>query len=283
MPVVPQLMSKSASDFIVMAHKLFDLGYAHVNWNLGCPYPMVAKKGRGAGMLPYPEKVDAFLNRVVPAIPNHLSIKMRLGWRRADEIFDLLPILNRYPLTCLIIHPRTGGQMYTGRPDWIRFSQCLRLSRHQVIYNGDIVTVSDLVQLHSRFPQVDTWMIGRGIVQDPCLPALIKGCAFDDGERFRRFRTFHDQLLASYSDRLCGPSHLLNRMKCLWAYFQNAFDQGREIAKQVRKARSLDQYMCVTNRFFDSSQAWRLTSICQDGHEVENNNEIYRCRKEWVT
>jgi hypothetical protein len=39
----------------------------------------------------------------------------------------------------------------------------------------------------------------------------------------------------------------------------------------------------VTNRFFDSSQAWRLTSICQDGHEVENNNEIYRCRKEWVT
>lgn len=274
MPVVPQLMSKSASDFVVMAHKLFDLGYAQVNWNLGCPYPMVAKKGRGAGMLPYPEKVEAFLDRVVPALPNHLSIKMRLGWCRADDIFDLLPILNRYPLKHLTIHPRTGKQMYSGRPDWTRFSRCLGLSRHSVIYNGDIVSASDLDQLRSRFPEVGTWMIGRGIVQDPCLPGLIKGSALDDVQRFRRFRMFHDELLARYTDRLCGPSHLLNRMKCLWAYFQNAFEQGRGIAKQVRKTRSLDHYVSVANRFFDSSPAWRLPSTCPDGNQRENDGDI---------
>ena len=283
MPIVPQLMSKSAADFRVMANALFDLGYAHINWNLGCPYPMVAKKGRGAGMLPYPEKVDAFLDRVIPAIPNHLSIKMRLGWCRADDIFDLLPILNRYPLKHLIIHPRTGKQMYIGRPDWTRFARCLGLSRHSVICNGDIVSVSDFAQLRDRFPKVETWMIGRGIVQDPCLPALIKGRAPNGTQRFRSFHTFHDALLASYADRLSGPSHLLNRMKCLWAYFQNAFDQGRDIAKQVRKTRSLDHYRSVTNRFFDSSPVWRLKSTCLDRLERENDGAIHRRREDRVT
>jgi tRNA-dihydrouridine synthase len=260
MPVVPQLMSKSAVDFMAMAAALFDMGYGHINWNLGCPYPMVAKKGRGSGLLPYPERIEAFLDRVVPAIPNRLSIKMRLGRFSKEEILELLPILDRYPLELLIVHPRTGVQMYEGRPDLEAFSQCLLQTRHPLIYNGDIVTRSDLVRLRRQFPEVSAWMIGRGAVQDPYLPLLIKERTMDDAQRLRRFERFHGALVAAYETRLSGPSHLLGRMKCLWGYFQGAFVDGRRIAKQIRKTRSMDRYWSITENFFAQPQQWVLAS-----------------------
>lgn len=260
MPIVPQILSKSAVDFMTMAAALFDMGYAHINWNLGCPYPMVAKKRRGSGMLPYPDRIESFLDRVVPAIPNQLSIKMRLGRHRKEEIIELLPILDRYPLKLLIIHPRTGEQMYEGEPDLEAFSQCLRLTRHAVVYNGDIATHSDFVRLSRQFPQVSAWMIGRGAIQDPYLPRLIKQRTLDDAQRMRRFERFHEALLSAYETRLSGPSHLLNRMKCLWAYFQGAFVDGRRVGKRIRKTRSMDQYRSMTKTFFGKTQQWVMTS-----------------------
>lgn len=267
MPVVPQIMSKSAVDFMVMAVALFDMGYAHINWNLGCPYPMVAKKCRGSGMLPYPDRIESFLDRVVPAIPNQLSIKMRLGRRRKEEIVALLPILDRYPLKLLIIHPRTGEQMYEGEPDLEAFSQCLQQTRHTVVYNGDIAARSDFMRLSRCFPEVTAWMIGRGAIQDPYLPLLIKQRTLDDTQRIRRFERFHEALLSAYATRLCGPSHLLDRMKCLWAYFQNAFVDGRRVGKRIRKARSMDQYRSITETFFALSPQWVMAS----GYEKDSN------------
>ena len=81
MPVIPQIIGNKAADFILLAKRLFDQGYETVNWNLGCPFPMVAKKQRGSGLLPYPQKIEAFLEATISAIPNRLSIKARLGNR----------------------------------------------------------------------------------------------------------------------------------------------------------------------------------------------------------
>ena len=87
MPVVPQILSKTAADFIVLANYLYDLGYDTVNWNLGCPYPMVANKKRGSGMLPYTDRIRAFLDRVIHEIHGSLSIKLRLGWKKTPIFY----------------------------------------------------------------------------------------------------------------------------------------------------------------------------------------------------
>ena len=86
LPVIPQILSKDPDDFIALARQLFDLGYEKVNWNLGCPFPMVTRKLRGSGLLPFPEKIDAFLEAILLEIPNKLSIKTRLGLEKTDEI-----------------------------------------------------------------------------------------------------------------------------------------------------------------------------------------------------
>ena len=49
LPVVPQILSNNSDEFVCLARTLFELGYEEINWNLGCPYPMVAKKYRGSG------------------------------------------------------------------------------------------------------------------------------------------------------------------------------------------------------------------------------------------
>jgi tRNA-dihydrouridine synthase B len=251
MPVIPQIISKTATKFVLLAQVLYDLGYPTVNWNLGCPYPMVAKKGRGSGMLPNPEAVVAFLDHALVNMTGRLSIKLRLGRHRADEIETLLPRLDDFPIESIAIHPRTGVQMYSGSPDLDAFEKCLNLTRHPVIYNGDIVGRTDYAALQDRFPQVKTWMIGRGVLMDPYLPSTIKWPQTGCGDRLRHFREFHDALFGRYQTTLCGPSHLLDRMKGLWRYFSEGFHDGREIRKQIHKTNAIEHYLETIKRFFD--------------------------------
>jgi tRNA-dihydrouridine synthase len=251
LPVVPQIIGNDSRQFISLARALFDLGYDTLNWNLGCPYPMVAKKKRGSGLLPDPERIDAILGQVVTAIPNRLSIKLRLGRHRAEEIGLLLPIFNRYPLTELIVHPRLGVQMYKGTVDLEGFAECLRLSRHPLTYNGDINDVETYQNLKQRFPEVTSWMLGRGALANPFLPGAIKGRPIPSPEERRMLlEAFHDDLVAGYAERLSGPGHLLNKMREVWPYLAGAFLNRKRVYRLIRKAATWEEYAAVAASVF---------------------------------
>jgi tRNA-dihydrouridine synthase B len=257
MAVIPQILGKDPEEFVVMAKALFDLGYAVVNWNLGCPYPMVAKKRRGSGLLPYPDRIDRFLDTVLAGIPGRLSIKTRLGRFSAAEMGALMPIFNRYPLSEVIIHPRTGVQMYAGGVDLKRFGECFALCRSPVVYNGDIDSEGTFSTLAERFPGVAGWMLGRGLIANPFLAEEITGALLTAGERIERFHRFHDLLVERYGAVLFGPSHLVQRMKGLWQYFHRPFLNGRKVLKKIHKTRNPEQLKSVTEPFFGSEAQWR--------------------------
>jgi tRNA-dihydrouridine synthase len=256
-PVVPQILGNAAEDFVFLARHLYDTGYPEVNWNLGCPFRPVAKKKRGAGLLPFPEHVDEFLDKALRALPGRLSIKMRLGRNRPDEILRLLPILNRYPIAEITIHPRTGTQMYAGLPDLDVFQACLEHTRHRVVYNGDIFDLSGFQALAARFPGVHSWMIGRGALSNPFLPAIIKAGRDMIPGKVERFTAFYETLFARYRERLCGPGHLLDRMKGFWTYFAGAFTNGRQVEKQIHHTFNLPRYLDIVERFFREEAQWR--------------------------
>jgi len=236
--------------FLDMAFRLAELGYGSVNWNLGCPFPMVAKKRRGCGLLPEPERIEAFLERVVPALPLALSIKTRLGRWEKGEIFRLLPVFDRFPLEAVVIHPRTGVQMYDGTVDLEAFAACLAGARWPVAYNGDIRRRSDYRSLAERFPGVTRWMLGRGVIADPLLPARIRGLA-PPADAAGTLRTFHDDLRDGYARRLAGPGHLLDRMKGFWRYLSGSFADREGVWRRVRRVRRLGDYDDAVARIFD--------------------------------
>ena len=180
LPVIPQILGKEPVEFVDLANRLYDIGYGEINWNIGCPMRRVTAKHRGSGILPYPDEVRSILDYIIPRLRPSLSVKMRLGLNSPDEIFSLVPILNDYPLLSVTIHPRTGRQQYSGQVDLNTFERVLPLLRHKVIYNGDICTLSDYRRIHQRFPKIEDFMIGRGILFDPILPLRIKNNHPDD-------------------------------------------------------------------------------------------------------
>jgi tRNA-dihydrouridine synthase B len=252
MPVVPQILSKSADRFIALANYLFDLGYETVNWNLGCPFPMVVKKKRGSGLLPHIDLITAFLDKVMAAIKGRLSIKTRLGLKVKDDIFKLIPVLNRYPLDEIIIHPRIGIQRYAGEVDLSAFEACLTEIDHPVVYNGDIRSVADINGLIKRFPGVNRWMIGRWALVDPFLAMMIKTGDGIPADRIEQMRQFHDVLFKRYQKILFGPSHIVNKMKGFWQYFSKPYEGPQNPMKKIKKARTPEQYLDLVERFFES-------------------------------
>jgi len=249
LPVVPQLLHTDPEEFLFLAHRLHDLGYKEVNWNLGCPAPMVTIKHRGSGLLPFPEQVLRFLDTLMPKLPLKLSIKTRLGYEKKDELLFLLPRLDQYPLSEIIIHGRLGTQMYRGYSDTDAFGECLPYSKHSIVYNGDITSKESFTDLQKCFPMVHRWMIGRGALANPFLAEEIKGIA--TAERMQRIQRFHDELYDCYRELLDGPAHLLGRMKQLWIYLSASFPPEKKAWKHIKKCRTEEKYQRIVKNLFD--------------------------------
>lgn len=255
LPTIPQILGSDPDDFVGLANRLFEIGYTTINWNIGCPFRMVVKKGRGAGILDHPEKVMAFLEKAVPALKPRLSIKLRLGLKYTDDVLELLPVFNRFELEELIIHPRTGAQMYEGRVDLDMFGECLRLSAHRMVYSGDIVSSAGLARLSERFGSVDRWMIGRGLIGNPFLAEEIKSTARRPREeKIKIMKAFHDHLFAEYSQMLSGPAHITNKMKEVWTYMADFFEDSEKVRKKINKTHERDHYIDVVNGIFNETR-----------------------------
>ncbi len=234
---VPQLLTHHAPTFAAALRELHRLGHDEVNWNLGCPYPMVAKRGRGAGLLPHPNRIDAILTAALADCPVRLSVKLRLGYRDPDEFRTVIEVLNRHPLTQVILHARTAVQMYAGPVDIARAAQALALCRHPFVYNGDITSPDGFRALRQQLPGTAAWMIGRGALICPFLPSQLLGAPLPDPEiRRRQLREFHDRLHEGYSQWLSGPGHLLDKMREHWEYLACGFAQPRQVQTHVRRA-----------------------------------------------
>ncbi len=253
---VPQILTKSPEEFITLAGKFKNYGCDEVNWNLGCPFAMVVKRGEGAAILQYPELIKSFLDKVFAEVSIAVSVKMRIGMFLPDEILKLIPVLNSFPIKEIIIHPRTGIQMYNGNVDIDAFGSALNLLSHPVIYNGDLKNVSDYERLSEAFPLVKGWMIGRGLLLNPFLAMEIKNGRIEtDKAKFERIKQFIDYTLEAYEKDLQSPAHVLDKMRSIWYYLSSAFPDSRKIEKKIRKAGSLNHYKDEVGRIFDSLPA----------------------------
>jgi len=253
LPATAQILTNNPDDFIICAKNVYSLRGKVLNWNLGCPYPQVIKKRRGGGMLPYVDDIKNFLDKAIPSIPVKMSIKVRLGLDTSDTIYKLIEIFNDYPLEELIIHPRTVEQLYTGSVDLDVFSECLTLSKHEVVYNGDIYTVADYKRLKERFPEIKKWMIGRGAVRNPLLAEKIKNESLDERlseNDLIRIMNFHDDLVEAYKKILSGDKHLLDKMKEVISYLYFSFDSNDKTLKKILRSQTLQEYLFSTRSLF---------------------------------
>jgi tRNA-dihydrouridine synthase len=241
--VIPQIITNDADEFLFVSKYVRELGYKELNWNLGCPYPMVTKCGMGSGLISNTEKINQILHKVHNESDILVSMKMRLGYDTTEEILDVFPILEKYPIKNVAIHARIGKQLYKGGVHLDAFQACVDNTKLKLYYNGDITTVAKFKEMQERFPTIDHWMIGRGLIADPFLPSMIKSNSLEyPKNKMEMFSEFHDTLYEGYSESLSGSTHILLKMHHLWEYFSVIFSNPHKVAKNIKKAKSIRNY-----------------------------------------
>lgn len=256
-PVIPQVLTNKADDFLWAAGRLKELGYMEVNLNLGCPSGTVVAKKRGSGFLEYPMELDEFLYQVCDGLDKmsmELSVKTRVGKAAPEEFEDLLSIYNRYPLKNLIVHPRVQTDYYKNHPHMEAFDLAVQECRNPVFYNGDLFRGTEIWEFGQKYPEISTVMLGRGLLTNPALAedadSCIAGHEADTASHLTadRIRAFHEDVLEGYRQAIPGDKNVLFKMKELWTYLGEAFEDSAKPMKKIRKAQRMEEYRAAVER-----------------------------------
>jgi len=249
--LIPQLIAPTLEKAESILSLFIEKGYKEVDINMGCPFPILAKRHNGSGILPYPEEVEALLHLITKYPQISFSIKMRLGWENSEECLKLAPAINELPLRQVVMHPRLGKQQYKGEVDLKAFSVFQEICKHPLIYNGDINTVQDIHRIQEQFPGLAGIMIGRGLLANPALALEYRqGHALGVDEMREKLQSMHKCVYNQYEEQLeGGDSQLLNKMKTFWEYLQPNAD--RKLLKGIYKSTSLNKYNQAVLAFFN--------------------------------
>lgn len=248
--LIPQLIASETDK----AERIIDLfvkqGYREININLGCPFPLLAKRQCGSGMLPHPDKVEALLKLTEQFPDIHFSVKMRLGWEKPDECMSLIPLLNAARLTEITLHPRLGIQQYKGEVDMKGFTSFYEACSHPLIYNGDILTVTDIHRISDRFSNLAGVMIGRGLLTNPALGWEYKENRTLPPEEWReKLKALHAAVFLHYEKQIQGgEAQLVTKMKTFWEYLAPQID--RKSWKAIHKSTTLTKYNVAVRSAF---------------------------------
>ena len=237
---VPQLLTNRSDHFLWAAGELKARGYQEVNFNLGCPSGTVTAKRKGSGLLAYPEELAYCLDGIFAGTPDmRVSVKTRIGKNDPAEWEGLLALYGRYPLYELIVHPRIQREFYKGTVHRNAFDRALAVYAGRLVYNGDLFTAADVAAFQAQYPQVEAVMVGRGLMADPALARRLRGGAPASRQELTEF---HGVLLEGYRQRLDGPAPVLHRMRELWNYLVERFEETERSLKAIRKAKDLAAY-----------------------------------------
>ena len=239
---VPQVLTKVPEDFLWAARVCLDRGYDEVNLNIGCPSGTVVSKGKGSGMLRDPAGLDRFLEEIFARSPLPISVKTRLGLEKSEEFPAILEVLNQYPIKELTVHPRVRKQFYDGSVDMEMFDYAVKNSRNPLCYNGDILNLQQAKELQETYPEIQSLMIGRGLIADPGMLSGVTDKAVLEG--------FMKELMEVYEVEFGGSRNAIFRLKENWGFLHNRFEGCDKLWKRLRKTTDAGEFKSITAEIF---------------------------------
>lgn len=241
--VTPQVIAKDACELRTLLDVILPMGYQKIDINMGCPFPLQTRHGRGAGILPHPGKVQEICDAIRQYPDVMFSVKMRLGLTSSDEWKEVMPLLNAVPLRHITLHPRVASLQYKGEVDMESFEAFTEACKHPLIYNGDVATLSQLQLLEEKYNLAGI-MIGRGLLARPTLAAeYLSGKEMDTRERIQKARQMHDRLLAHLETVIPSEAQRLTKIRTFWDFMEE--ELGRKVWKKIMKAGNMKNYLAA--------------------------------------
>lgn len=235
-PTVPQVIASGGDEFARLCDALQGQGWRRIDLNLGCPFPMQVKAGRGSGLLLRPDRLEEILREMLRRPEVAFSVKMRTGWDTVAEGLSALPLVNAMPLLHVTLHPRLGRQQYRGTPDREAFQRFLTELKHPVVYNGDVIDLSS-PPFTSSSKNIKGLMLGRGLLARPWM--------LSDKSPHEVIRQLHAAVYRHATATLCGDSQILVRLHAFWKFL----DMDPKQKKSILKATTLRRYNAAVGNY----------------------------------
>ncbi|MBR3324035.1 tRNA-dihydrouridine synthase [Candidatus Saccharibacteria bacterium] len=171
-PIIAQIWGKNPEHFAETVKALSSLGFAGVDLNFGCPDKNVNRAGGGAAMIKTPDLAVECLREARKNTDLPVSVKTRLGWKDPEEFKTWLPILLKEHPAALTVHLRTKKEMSKVPAHYEIIPEIVKLRAElspetKLIINGDIKDKAHALELYEKYPEIDGFMIGRGVFSNP--------------------------------------------------------------------------------------------------------------------
>lgn len=246
---IPQLLPANINETKIIANHIARAGFKMVNINLGCPYPMVTRKGRGAALIEKPLLVAQMVEALIENYGFSVSLKMRSGLEHEQGLFTFLDCFPHSIVEQIIVHPRIALQLYKGKANVDIFGKCkVMYPETDFVYNGDIASLTDFKRICTILPSQQKWMIGRGLLLNPALAFEIKnGNESSVNQQEAQFISFAHLLVNEIEKQSANKEHALNRTKVqLKMLFDNVV-LLKQMSKKIQKSKSSDEIKNLLN------------------------------------
>ena len=247
-PIIAQIWGKNPEHFAILAGELEKLGFSGLDLNFGCPDRHVNKAGGGAAMIRTPDLASECIKQARLHTNLPVSVKTRLGFTSVDEYQSWIPFLLNHHLAALTVHLRTRKEMSKVAAHFELIPEIIKMRDEispetKLIINGDIKDLKMIKELSEKYPEIDGFMIGRGVFSNPY--------CFTDHEPTQKelldlFRFHLDQ----YDEHVTEvEKYPYEPLKHFFKVYINSFDGASDLRVKLMDCKTTDELRKVLDEF----------------------------------
>ena len=226
-----------------------------IDINMGCPVKKVIKRGAGSALMTTPDiaaKIVCETKNILSPLNIPLSVKFRSGWDlNSINSLDFGIKMQKAGADMICLHPRTRGQMFSGKSNWDLIAELKREVTIPVIGNGDIITINDMIAMYEQ-TGCDSVMIGRGVMGRPWLFKQIKNY-LDTGnitqittmEKLEIIRR-HMELMIFHK----GEKQAVYEMRTHFSHYTKGLRGGAQVRNSINKLFDVDKILLLVEELF---------------------------------
>ena len=246
--VVYQLCATGKAPVKKAVRRLTSIAPFALDLNLGCPAPMVARKGGGRALFDDLVRCGEVLEDIRSEWNGPFIIKCRLGndhegWE--ERFLERLELFQRYGVDALCVHPRFSHEKLKRKARWTLFPWIRSNWPATLIGNGDMTGCNALDLI--RNGHCDGLMVGRAAVTRPWIFRELGGETVSPDYK-ATWDLFYQYTLEDFP-----PERAIGRIKEFTAHYAGNFFFGHELFRRIQPAPDLAVIRQRAHAFFDAA------------------------------